>query len=118
FDDVKSSRMNKTLNNLKKNAFMYINQRLLEYYETLAKADTLKELEQSIRRIADAIARDITDGNSSVSQKMFAITINMEVCLGSQYSQEEQNKARGKVDDLIKKINERSEDHTSELQSR
>ena len=110
FDDVKSTRMNKTLNNLKKNAFMYINQRLLEYYEPLAKADTLKELEQSIRRIADAIARDITDGNSSVSQKMFAITKNMEVCLGSQYSQEEQNKARGKVDDLIKKINETLED--------
>ena len=39
FDDVKSTRMNKTLNNLKKNVFMYINQRLLEYYEPLVKTD-------------------------------------------------------------------------------
>lgn len=110
FDDVKSTQMNKTLNKLKKNVYMYMYDKLYEHYLPIAKEDTQKDLEQSLRRISDAISKDITDGNSSISQKMFAIAKYMEVYLGSSNSAKEQDSAESKIEDLLRKINESLED--------
>lgn len=105
FEDLQSGYMNKTINKVKKNVYAYMFDKITSYYLTMVAQDDMKDLEKITKRIANAIARDITDGNSSVSQKMFAVTKNMKVYMDIMATEDERDKAKGKIDKMLDNIN-------------
>lgn len=105
FEDLQSGHMNKTINKVKKNVYAYMFDKITSYYTTMVAQDDMKDLEKITKRIANAIARDITDGNSSVSQKMFAVTKNMKVYMDIMATEDERDKAKGKIDKMLDNIN-------------
>lgn len=105
FSQVVTNKINQSLNQIKKELKQYVNQSLYNYYIDKIKEDKQETFSKSINILSNAIGREVSDGDSGISQLLQLTSVYVDTYNDIQSLSSDRDQAYNKIQENVKKVN-------------
>ena len=105
FRDLISNQINKSLNILKKEIKQQAYKALFAHYAKIANDNKKEVVHKSSNKFADHIAKELTNGDSGISQVLQVISKQMDIYNDITTTEEQRQKSKKLIESNIDKIN-------------
>lgn len=104
FDNVIINKINHILNQIKKDIKEHTYQRLIQHYEPHVKSNKKEQLQKAIKKFSSTIAREITNGDSGISQLLQLVSQYVDTYNDISASETDRKIAEEKIEENIRNI--------------